>query len=105
LEAYVIRFSSMTQLEAWVKAGVPVVISYSWKNDLTGAPLPSSPGHLAVIVGFDSAGNPIVNDPAAASDGDVQRVYLRSELEALWLTSSGGTTYVMFVAGHSVPVF
>jgi hypothetical protein len=103
LDAYVVRFSSMAQLEPWVKAGVPVVISYAWKGDLTGAPLSSSAGHLAVIVGFDESGNPIVNDPAAANDGDVQRVYLRSELESLWLTHSGGTTYVIFPPGHNVP--
>ena len=103
LEAYVVRFSSMAEIEPWVKAGVPVVISYAWNKDLTGAPLPSSPGHLAVVVGFDSTGNPVVNDPAAATDADVQRVYLRGELEPLWLTSSGGTTYLIFPAGHSVP--
>jgi hypothetical protein len=104
LEAYVVRFSSMAELEPWVKAGVPVVISYAWNKDLTGAPIPSSNGHLAVLVGFDGAGNPVVNDPAAASDGDVQRTYLRSELETLWLTSSGGTTYLIFPAGRPVPI-
>ena len=75
-------------------AGVPVVISYYWnEGDLTGAPIPSSDGHLAVLVGFDAAGNPIVNDPAAATDADVQRTYLRSELEHLWVKKSGGTAY------------
>lgn len=104
LDGYVVRFSSMAQIEPLVHAGVPVVISYSWK-DLTGAPLDSSPGHLAVIVGFDASGNPVVNDPAASADADVQRVYLRDELESLWLSSSGGTTYVIFPPGHSVPAF
>jgi len=26
-----------------------------------------------VPVGFDASGNPVVNDPAAATDGDAQR--------------------------------
>ncbi len=103
LEGYVVRFSSMADIEPWVAAGVPVVISYAWNKNLTGAPIPSSNGHLAVVVGFDSQGNPVVNDPAAASDADVQRTYLRSELEPLWLTSSGGTTYLIFPAGQAVP--
>jgi hypothetical protein len=73
-----------------------VVISYAWKKgQLTGAAVGSSSGHLSVVVGFDDQGNPIVNDPAAASDEDVQRTYLRSELEPLWLENSGGTVYLI----------
>jgi hypothetical protein len=95
----------MADAERWVAAGIPVVISYYWdRGDLTGAPIPTSDGHLAVLVGFDSVGNPIVNDPAAAVDGDVQRTYLRSELEHLWVKKSGGTAYLVYPTGHAVPV-
>ncbi len=103
LEAYVARFKSFEDVERWVHAGVPVVISYGWKKDLTGAPIPKSSGHLAVIVGFDQAGNPVVNDPAAASNEEVQRTYLRDELEPLWLSYSGGTVYLIFPVGLAVP--
>ena len=44
-----------------------------------------------------------MNDPAASSDDTVQRTYLRSELESLWLKTSGGTAYLMFLPGHAVP--
>lgn len=95
-EASVRRFTSMDEIENWVSQGVPVIISFAWqKSDLTGAAVSSSNGHLSVVVGFDSQGNPIVNDPAAATDADVQRTYLRSELEAVWLESSGGTVYII----------
>lgn len=104
LEAYVDRFTSLSELEPWIAAGVPVVISYSWTDgSLTGAPVPASDGHLAVVVGFDAAGNPVMNDPAARSDGEVQRTYRRSELEDLWLASSGGVAYLIFPPGHAVP--
>jgi hypothetical protein len=97
LEAYVARFTSLTQAEAWVAAGVPVIASIAWnKNELSGAPVSSSNGHLVVIVGFDATGNPIVNDPAAATNDDVQRTYLRSEFEAVWLAASGGTVYLIY---------
>ena len=102
-EAYVTRFTSMAQAEAWIAAGVPVVISYAWKGDLSGAPISSSNGHLAVLAGFDAGGNPIVNDPAAASDAAVQRTYVRAELERLWLEHSGGTVYLIYPQGHPVP--
>jgi hypothetical protein len=36
-----------------------------------------------------------VLDPAAASDDEVQRTYLRSELEPLWLEHTGGTVYLI----------
>jgi peptidase C39-like protein len=103
LTAVVARFTSFAQAEKWIAAGVPVVISYAWgKKELTGAPIPSSNGHLAVLVGFDAAGNPIVNDPAAPSDGpSVVRTYLRSELEPLWLKNSGGTVYLIYPPGHA----
>jgi hypothetical protein len=104
LEGYVARFTSMAQIEQWVAAGVPVVISYAWKKSrLTGAPIPSSNGHLAVVVGFDAAGDPVVNDPAAASDDAVTRTYRRSQLESLWLETSGGTVYLMYPPAHAVP--
>jgi hypothetical protein len=104
LEGYVARFTSMAQIEPWVAAGVPVVISYPWKKgSLDDAPIASSNGHLAVIVGFDPAGNPIVNDPAAADNPDVQRTYRRDQFEPLWLENSGGTVYLMYPAGWTVP--
>jgi hypothetical protein len=104
MEGYVARFTSMAQIEPWVAAGVPVVISYPWKkSSLDGAPIASSNGHLAVIVGFDPAGNPVVNDPAAANDLDVQRTYRRDQLEPLWLENSGGTVYLIYPSDHVVP--
>jgi hypothetical protein len=103
-EAWVGRFTSMAEAERWLAAGIPLVISYAWgKGDLTGAPIPSSNGHLAVLVGFDAEGNPIVNDPAAASDDEVQRTYPRAELETLWLEHSGGTVYAIYPAVTPIP--
>jgi hypothetical protein len=103
IEGYVARFTSLAQAEPWIKAGVPVIVSLAWKKDLTGAPIPSSNGHLAVLVGFDKDGNPIVNDPAAASDATVRRTYIRAEFEARWLEASGGTVYLIYPAGMETP--
>jgi len=104
MEAYVVRFTSMRQVEAWIAAGVPIVFSLAWQpGSLSGAPIPSSDGHLAVLVGFDAAGDPIVNDPAAATDDAVRRLYDRVELESLWLEYSGGTVYLIYPPGHPIP--
>jgi hypothetical protein len=97
LQAHIARFTSMAEMETWIAAGVPVVFSYAWgKDELSGAAVPSSDGHLAVVVGFDRSGNPIVNDPAAPNDATVQRTYPREELEKLWLQHSGGTVYLIY---------
>lgn len=102
--AYVARFTSMRDVENWIALGIPVVFSFAWSSgQLTGAAIPSSAGHLAVIVGFDASGNPIVNDPAASSDATVRRTYLRSELEPLWLSRSGGTVYLIYPNGLQTP--
>jgi hypothetical protein len=103
-EGYVARFTSLSKAEEFVKAGVPVVMSIAWgKGDLTGSTVPSTNGHLLVLVGFDSQGNPIINDPAASTDAEVKVTYLRSEFEPLWLESSGGTVYLIYPADHPVP--
>lgn len=103
-EGYVARFTSLEKVEEFVMAGVPVVVSFAWgKGDLTGSAIPSSDGHLAVIVGFDASGNPILNDPAAATDAEVQRAYQRAEFEPLWLETSGGTVYLIYPEGMTVP--
>lgn len=103
-EAYVTRLPSLARAEEWIAAGVPLVLSYSWtEGALTNAPVRSSKGHLGVLVGFDGEGNPVMNDPAAAGDGEVRRTYLRAELEALWLEHSGGTAYVVHPPGHATP--
>ncbi|HEY1428784.1 MAG TPA: C39 family peptidase, partial [Candidatus Tumulicola sp.] len=75
-----------------VERNVPVVISYSWaKDELTGAPLEHSAGHLAVLCGFTGNGDCVVNDPAAPR---VRIVYPRAELEQIW-QRSGAIAYVI----------
>jgi hypothetical protein len=83
---------------------VPLILSYAWqRGELTGAPLGSSSGHLVVLVGFDRAGNPIINDPAAPGGASVRRTYPRAQLESLWLEHSGGTVYVITPPGWPGP--
>ncbi|MCF2972417.1 peptidase C39 family protein [Synechococcus sp. Nb3U1] len=96
LAGVVARLESFAQAEDWIAAGVPVILSFAWaEGDLDGAPIPKSDGHLAVLVGFDANGDPVVNDPAAKTDTEVRRTYRRAQLESLWLEHSGGTVYLI----------
>ena len=103
-EGYVARFTSLAKAEEYIAADVPVIMSIAWgRGDLTGADIESTNGHLLVLVGFDASGNPIVNDPASPDDPSVQKTYLRAEFEPLWLEASGGTVYLIYPPGASVP--
>ena len=105
--AQVARFASLADARRWIDAGVPLILSVSWDNGgsrrLTGAPVTSSKGHLTVLVGFDEAGRAIMNEPAAPDNASVRRTYAADELEACWLTASGGSAYVVYPPGHPVP--
>ncbi|HVA24649.1 MAG TPA: peptidase C39 family protein [Chloroflexota bacterium] len=104
LTAYVDRLASFDQVEAWIRAGVPIAISIAFRpGDLPQAPIPSSPGHLLVVRGFTPSGDVIVNDPVAATDAQVRMVYDRSQLEHAWQHGSGGTVYVIYPPGWQTP--
>ncbi|HXH79180.1 peptidase C39 family protein [Nocardioides sp.] len=95
-DSYVTRLQDLRAAESFIAAGVPLVASVAFgRNQLTGAPITSSNGHLLVIVGFEADGDVVVNDPAGASNGAVRRVYDRDELEDLWLNATGGIVYVI----------
>lgn len=97
-DASVRRFEALGQVERWVSVGVPIIASVAWEGgELSGAPVPSSEGHLLVIRGFDSSGNVVVNDPAGRDDSRVRRVYRRDELARAWFCSgSGGIAYLVY---------
>jgi len=106
LAAYVSRMSSVAQLERWIGAGVPVVASLAWSpGELPNASVPSTDGHLLVVVGITDSGQVVVNDPAAdpRRGQSVRRVYDRARFESLWLTHSGGTVYLIHPSGQASP--
>jgi hypothetical protein len=59
-----------------------------------------------VIVGFDAAGNVVVNDPAShliASNDEVRTTYDRASFENAWVPHSGGLVYVIHPEGMPLP--
>jgi len=106
LESFVTRLRSLTEAEQFIKAGIPLVVSMSFKkSELTGAGYGTN-GHLMVIVGFTRSGDVVVNDPAShliASNDEVRAVYDRAEFESVWVPHSGGIAYVIHLAGQQLP--
>ncbi|MFC4456250.1 peptidase C39 family protein [Deinococcus sonorensis] len=104
LRAFVARLPSLRAAEDYLRTGIPLAVSLGWRvGELPGAPIPSSSGHLMVLIGFDAAGNPVLNDPAAPTDATVRRSYPRAAFERLWLTHSGGTVYVIAPPDRALP--
>ena len=104
LEGAVGWFHSASDLEPWIAAGVPIVVSARWMaGELDNAPVQSTTGHLLVVVGFEANGDVIVNDPAAASDAEVRRTYKRAQFEHAWVGTSRGVVYEIFPSDVAVP--
>lgn len=103
---YITRLRSLSEAEAFISAGIPLIVSLSFTADeLTGAGYGTN-GHLMVLRGFDDDGDPIMNDPAShmrSDDGAVRVTYARDELESLWLDTSGGLTYVIAPPEQDLP--
>jgi hypothetical protein len=103
LDGFVTRLRSLTEAEKFISAGIPLAVSLSFKkNQIPGLDYATG-GHLMDIVGFTSSGDPVLNDPVATTDAGVRKVAGRNQFEAAWLTSSGGTVYVIHPAGVALP--
>jgi hypothetical protein len=107
LVAHVTRLHSLVELESYIRRGIPVITSQSFRaGELAGANYGTA-GHLMVVVGFTGSGDVIVHDPAAATDADVRVVYRRHQFETVWLrtkrhladgsvgSGSGGIVYLI----------
>ncbi|MGQ9592071.1 MAG: C39 family peptidase, partial [Planctomycetota bacterium] len=96
---YLARFSTLREARREIGRGQPLVISIrAAKGELRGAPYEATDGHLLVLVGFDEAGDVVVNDPAAPAAEGCRRTYAASEIEKVWL-GRGGTAYVFLPRG------
>jgi hypothetical protein len=105
VEAFVTRLRSLAEVEPFIAAGIPLVASVAFeKDELPGAGYRTS-GHLLVVVGFDGAGDVIVNDPAShelPSNDEVRVVYPRAPFEKVWMRS-GGLVYVLHPVDVPLP--
>jgi len=96
IRAIVARLADVTQLEAWVAAGVPPVASVA-PDVMNGRTVEASGGHLVVCVGFTVEGDVIINDPWAnpASAAKVRRTIPRDRFDAAW-ERSRRTVYLIY---------
>ena len=103
LRAEVTRLDDLSEVEDWIAAGLPVILSTRWDYLAPGRPSDST-GHLIVCTGFTSAGDVIVNDPAIRLDRHptVQCTYRRADILRAW-AQSHHTVYLVYPETATLP--
>ncbi|MEU7653932.1 peptidase C39 family protein [Micromonospora taraxaci] len=95
VDAFVTRLRSLAEAEAFVAAGIPLIVSAAFRADEVPGLAYDTRGHLMVLVGFTADGDPVLNDPYAPDDDAVRRTVPRQRFEAVWQRGSGGVAYVL----------
>jgi len=94
-EAFFRRFSSLAELAEFVTADSCVIASIGFKKDeLPGAPLEKTPGHLLLVRGWEK-GQILVADPAAPTKETVLRAYGDKAFAHAWLFNKQGAAYIV----------
>lgn len=103
MRAYVTRFSDIRELEDWIEAGIPPVVSVSYAL-LLDVHRENDPGHLMVCDGFTSDGDIILNDPFTHLErGEtVRKVFPRANFLRAWQRSKK-TVYLIYPIGTKLP--
>ena len=103
MRSYVTRLDDLSEVEDWIAAGIPVVLSARWDWLLPGRP-PDNDGHLIVCIGFTKNGDVVINDPATRLEkGEpVRRIYQRENVIRSW-TKSHNAVYLVYPVGAIIP--
>jgi uncharacterized protein YvpB len=96
LESYIKYCQDFDDVKLELMRGNPVICSVRYKQSerierklpvIDAAPIEYTNGHLLLVVGYeriDDKSYVVVNDPAAANDGEVRRYYEESQFMAAW---------------------
>lgn len=103
MRSYVTRFDDIAEVEDWIAAGYPVILSTRWDWLQPGRPADPE-GHLVVCIGFTKRGDVVINDPAAHLErGDVvRRIYQRADVIHSW-TKSHNAVYLVYPENVKIP--
>lgn len=103
MKSYVARFDDLSEVEDWIAAGIPVILSARWDWLLPGRPVDND-GHLIVCIGFTKDGDVVINDPATRLEKgeSVRRIYKRADVIHSW-TKSHNAVYLVYPEGATIP--
>jgi hypothetical protein len=103
MRSYVTRFDDLSEVEDWIAAGIPVILSARWDWLQPGRPFDSD-GHLIVCIGFRENGDVVINDPATRLEKgeSVRHIYQRADVIHSW-TKSHNAVYLVYPEGANIP--
>lgn len=102
MRSYVTRFGSIGELEEWIAAGIPVIISAPWHLLQDGRRSTGS-GHVVTCVGFTETGDVYVNDPGTNPQKDrVRHIFKRQNVINAW-RKSRNTVYLVYPESAKIP--
>ena len=102
MRAYVTRFSDISELEDWIAAGIPVIISARY-DLLQDGRADDFSGHLTICHGFTKNGDLIINDPwTDLKVESVRHIYKRTNVRRAWATSHN-TVYLVYPENIKLP--
>ena len=103
MRSYVTRLDDLSEVEDWIAAGIPVILSARWDWLLPGRPIDRD-GHLIVCIGFTENGDVVINDPANRLEKgeSVRRIYKRADVIRSW-TKSHNAVYLVYPESAPIP--
>lgn len=102
MRAYVTRFSDVSELEDWIAAGIPVIISARY-DLLQDGRADDFNGHLTVCRGFTENGDLVINDPwTEVKVESIRHTYKRENVRRAWATSHN-TVYLVYPENTKLP--
>ena len=102
MRAYVTRFSDVSEIENWIAAGIPVIISARY-DLLQDGRADDFSGHLTLCRGFTENGDLIINDPwTDLKVESVRHIYKRENVRRAWATSHN-TVYLVYPENAKIP--
>lgn len=103
MRAYVTRLDDISELEPWINAGIPPIISISsyLTNNRQSGP---DNGHLIVCVGFTTEGDVITNNPGVSVKKGIpaRQIYPRERVINAWKKSKN-TVYLIYPESAKIP--
>jgi hypothetical protein len=103
MRSYVTRLDDLAEVEDWIAAGIPVILSARWDWLRPGRAFDAE-GHLIVVIGFTRNGDVVANDPSAhLNRGEsVRQIYRRADVIHAW-TKSRNAVYLIYPVGAKIP--
>ena len=94
-QSFLRRFERLDELPRFLTKNSRVIASIAFEeNELTGAPIPRTEGHLVVICGWKD-NQILVADPAAPTADTVLRAYDARQFARVWLKNKQGMSYIV----------